>query len=569
MVVIHMSLKGSTNEQQIWNFLRSSGLNNYGTAGLMGNLYAESGLSSTNLQNSFEKKLGYTDESYTASVDCGIYTRFVSDSAGYGIAQWTYSARKNGLLNYARNKGVSIGDLELQLNYLMIELESEYVSLLSLLKTASSVLEASNAVLKQFEKPADMSTSVQQKRASYGQAYYDKYAESIINASSGNTIFSVGLSSTLEVQQSNEYASPMSMIDYTQISPYIITLSRKSKNIDMKRLKSIGVIGVMIESGSLYDSIHMMQDYRNPELESQVQSAVKADLPFAFYHEVRSRNLEEANKELLELKLCIQKYNPTLGVWLKLLFNNSTKTNNDIVDLYQKYLTNLGLKNKIGFYVTYAQLKRIDWESRCDDWYLWIDDHVSDLSEFQRVLGPEFFMTGYPSSGTSIASPLNITNVSSIYTKQLFVGDSRTVGMSQAVPGLSTIAKVSSGYTFLSAQVSTIKRYTDTNIVFWHGVNDLQNISKYIELYNQLQSAIGSNNHIYVVSVTQCSGSYLHLNQSIIEFNSTMKSRLDGRITYIDVYSYLEQIGFNTVDGLHYDNATYIAIYNYILSAIR
>lgn len=35
--------------------------NPYGVAGLMGNLYAESALSPINLQNSYEKKLGYTD----------------------------------------------------------------------------------------------------------------------------------------------------------------------------------------------------------------------------------------------------------------------------------------------------------------------------------------------------------------------------------------------------------------------------------------------------------------------------------------------------------------------------
>ena len=37
-------LKGSTNEEKIWNFLKGAGLNDCGAAGLMGNLYAESGL---------------------------------------------------------------------------------------------------------------------------------------------------------------------------------------------------------------------------------------------------------------------------------------------------------------------------------------------------------------------------------------------------------------------------------------------------------------------------------------------------------------------------------------------
>ena len=83
-------LTGTTNEERIWNYLISAGLNACGAAGLMGNLYAESGLSPTNLQNSFEKKLGYTDATYTAAVDSGAYANFVFDGAGYGLAQWTF-----------------------------------------------------------------------------------------------------------------------------------------------------------------------------------------------------------------------------------------------------------------------------------------------------------------------------------------------------------------------------------------------------------------------------------------------------------------------------------------------
>ena len=60
-------------ESTIWNFLKQKGLSDCGAAGLMGNLYAESGLKSTNLQNSYEKKLGFSDEDYTAQIDAGIY----------------------------------------------------------------------------------------------------------------------------------------------------------------------------------------------------------------------------------------------------------------------------------------------------------------------------------------------------------------------------------------------------------------------------------------------------------------------------------------------------------------
>lgn len=169
-------LTGSTNEQKIWNYLKATGLNDCGVAGLMGNLYAESGLKPNNLQNTFEKKLGYTDDAYTAAVDNGSYTNFERDSAGYGLAQWTYWSRKAGLLSYAKSQGKSIADLEMQLEYLVKELQG-YSGVLNVLKTGTSVREASDEVLTKFERPVDQSENVKVKRAGYGQTYYDKYAK--------------------------------------------------------------------------------------------------------------------------------------------------------------------------------------------------------------------------------------------------------------------------------------------------------------------------------------------------------------------------------------------------------
>ena len=49
------------NEKIIWDYFKNKGFSDCGIAGLMGNLYAESGLIPTNLQNSYEKKLGMND----------------------------------------------------------------------------------------------------------------------------------------------------------------------------------------------------------------------------------------------------------------------------------------------------------------------------------------------------------------------------------------------------------------------------------------------------------------------------------------------------------------------------
>lgn len=182
-----MGLSGKTTDEKIWNFLKSKGLNSIAIAGLMGNLHAESGLNPKNLQNSYEKKLGHTDESYTAAVDCGEYTNFARDAAGYGLAQWTYHTRKAALLAYAKSMGKSVGDLEMQLCFLMKELTGNYSGALSELKKASSVLAASNIILMKFERPADQSESVQKKRAEYGQTYFDKFTSGSANTNKGGT----------------------------------------------------------------------------------------------------------------------------------------------------------------------------------------------------------------------------------------------------------------------------------------------------------------------------------------------------------------------------------------------
>lgn len=142
----------------------------------MGNLFAESGLIPTSLQNSYESKLGMNDASYTAAVDNGSYTNFTHDSAGYGLAQWTYWSRKQGLFQLCKSRGKSIGDLNTQLDFLYQELTTSYSQLLKILKTTSSVEEASNLVVTQFERPADQSFDALKQRALYSQRYFNTYS---------------------------------------------------------------------------------------------------------------------------------------------------------------------------------------------------------------------------------------------------------------------------------------------------------------------------------------------------------------------------------------------------------
>lgn len=167
-----------SNKQIAWNFLMDKIGNPYGVAGLMGNLYAESGINPKNLQNTGNTKLKLTDDEYTSNVDHGVIskTAFCRDGYGYGIAQWTYRTRKEGLYEHCKaSKRGSIGNLESQLEFLYDELLHRYPSVLKTLEKAKDIRTASDWVLTKYERPANQSQSVRNKRAQYGMDIYDEF----------------------------------------------------------------------------------------------------------------------------------------------------------------------------------------------------------------------------------------------------------------------------------------------------------------------------------------------------------------------------------------------------------
>ena len=165
------------NAKAIWDRLYAEIQNPYGVAGVMGNFMAESGLRANNLQNSYEKSLGLTDDEYTSDVDNGTYTNFIQDRAGYGLYQATFWSIKESLLNFAKASGKSIGDRDMQVNHFLKMMREEYTAIWKVLTTAKSVREASDAVLLKFERPADQSEAVQVKRAGYGEEFLAKYGK--------------------------------------------------------------------------------------------------------------------------------------------------------------------------------------------------------------------------------------------------------------------------------------------------------------------------------------------------------------------------------------------------------
>jgi|GEM_PF-1662229 len=156
------NIPGSDNQQKAFNYFIGKGLSPQQSAGIVGNLIAESGVNPKRVQST-ETPQGDKDNIT------------VNDNTGYGIAQWTSRGRQQGLVDLARRRGLNIeGDLSLQLDYVFLELSR---GLINQLKAAPDLLSASNIILLKYERPADQSASVQAKRAALGQQVLNRYGD--------------------------------------------------------------------------------------------------------------------------------------------------------------------------------------------------------------------------------------------------------------------------------------------------------------------------------------------------------------------------------------------------------
>jgi len=177
--------QAASNEEKIWNYFKKQGFTDASVAGIMGNLEAESGFRPNNLENAAEKKSGYTDAEFTKAVDNGSISRaefkkstkfgvYSNGSYGYGLAQWTYPSRKVGLYDFAKSKGVSIANLQMQLDYIMKEIKSSYKSLLSYLAKETDVADACLKFHNVYEGSADTASRLT-GRINKAKAIYNKY----------------------------------------------------------------------------------------------------------------------------------------------------------------------------------------------------------------------------------------------------------------------------------------------------------------------------------------------------------------------------------------------------------
>jgi len=156
------------NEKTIWDSLMSKVHNPYGVAAIMGNLMAESSLNPANATGR-NKTENYVSDADNGRID------FAYDGVAFGLVQWCYWSRKQGLLDFAKSRRKSVGDIHIQLDYMWEELQ-KYKTVLNAILNAENIRAASDTFMLKYEKPAGTGMAARKKRADYGQKFFSMFA---------------------------------------------------------------------------------------------------------------------------------------------------------------------------------------------------------------------------------------------------------------------------------------------------------------------------------------------------------------------------------------------------------
>lgn len=148
------------NLARTWTFLRvGMGFTTNQTAGICGNLYAESRFASDNAQ----------DSSYPGDHNSN-YTFSTGDGIGYGLEQWTEKSVKTTLKSVVNDMGLSVSDLNAQLGTIRKEVVSTRVSDWKKVLAKSSYSDVSDVFLDNIERPEKKNYTA---RRNYSKQIYD------------------------------------------------------------------------------------------------------------------------------------------------------------------------------------------------------------------------------------------------------------------------------------------------------------------------------------------------------------------------------------------------------------
>lgn len=136
-------------EKEVYKFLRSLGYSDATTAGIMGNIKRESGMSTT-IVNEYKNGKHHT----SSNIDECTITCYNTKDDAHGLCQWL-GDRKRALFDLAISKNMSWYDLSLQLEYMYSEIQTTVCKPSTILKNLGSADETEYATYifaDQFER---------------------------------------------------------------------------------------------------------------------------------------------------------------------------------------------------------------------------------------------------------------------------------------------------------------------------------------------------------------------------------------------------------------------------------
>lgn len=136
-------------EKEVYKFLRSLGYSDATTAGIMGNIKKESGMSTT-IVNEYKKGKHHTP----SNIDECTTTCYNTKDDAHGLCQWL-GDRKRALFDLAISKNIPWYDVSLQLEYMYSEIQTTVCKPSTILKNLGSADETEYATYifaDQFER---------------------------------------------------------------------------------------------------------------------------------------------------------------------------------------------------------------------------------------------------------------------------------------------------------------------------------------------------------------------------------------------------------------------------------
>lgn len=222
----------------VFQELTKAGATVEGACAMLGNLEAESGIIPCRLEGDYTPPYE-ASRRYADNVDNGIISRqtFISDGKGWGLAQWTYydkgsnKGRKQALYDYCRARSISIANLEVQTEFLIRELETDYGSVWAAMCNGSSLKSCSDSILIRFENPYDKSEGTKNYRYNLGMKYYNMFKNS--SSSDGDE----GDMSDPETSDPTSGGTPPEEWVGEKCTPEIRVLTKGTKGKDVAQLQ--------------------------------------------------------------------------------------------------------------------------------------------------------------------------------------------------------------------------------------------------------------------------------------------------------------------------------------------